>query len=211
MSEAYKQRQGLGWGAVNGLAWHILNGCSAQNDWKGWLRPDCEGTGIPDKDIQIYYGNYDCGTQKFFEWTTEIAEPVNWCAWTMATAVGPIFITPNMCAPVSLACVRKSFDISPGQYFPCTPQKGKLKVLWAFPRNALSRGREPWLLPNKTGLLWAESVLPTFNWYQCEKQIFHLSNDQTHKITQECTVCWFEQHRRLLQAVRKDRPIYVHW
>lgn len=36
-----------------------------------------------------------------------------------------IFITANMCAPVSLAGVRKTFDISPGQYFPCTPQKGE--------------------------------------------------------------------------------------
>lgn len=131
--------------------------------------------------------------------------------WTVVTAVDPIFITSNMCAPVSLASVRKTFDISPGQYFPCTPQKGKLKILWAIPRNALSWGKEPWFLPNKTGLLWAECALPTFNWYQWEKQIFHLSNDQTHKITQECTVCWFEQHRRWLQPERKDLPIYVHW
>lgn len=37
------------------------------------------------------------------------------------------------------------------------------------------------------------------------------ANDQTHKITQECTVCWFELHRRLPQPERKDLPIYVLW
>lgn len=37
------------------------------------------------------------------------------------------------------------------------------------------------------------------------------ANNQTHKITQECTVCWFELHRRLPQPERKDLPIYVPW
>lgn len=112
---------------------------------------------------------------KFSEWTIKIGEQREWCAWTVATAHISPFLSNQIYVHLFLWLMSGNPLIFPhGNIFLVHLKKRKLKILWAFPRNGLSRGSEPWFLLNKTGLLWAGCALHTFSRYQWEKQIFHL-------------------------------------